>query len=550
MASSPQHNASFSTNAAHRQPISSNPSSPLNARVTRLGRSPGSPVKMKQQQDNWAQPSSAVIESRDSDSQRQSSDSSDSLEEERLLTLQAPERPPPALPIEFSQPEGTVRRVNAGSLEHPVFGDDIDCQLDSRPGENNISAAPHGNTEQAPVQKMDNRNSRETDTSISSPSLSNPQTSTEVSAATSSSSVSGGTNDYGQHRKSEDASTVSSSAEDPASEPQMVAQLDYHHQPFTPKTASFAMNVRDPRGVSSPDLSEPGQVVNRHLTPISSFRRSSMPRPQSAYSVHSDHGRSGQYGTSSPRVPSAHSSRRSPNFAENRLSTYVELLNVPYPQPAPAPLTVDNTQLRNVVGSNASLLSSQKTLDMYRQNVKKTSDFSLQYSFAVYLISTAQENGLDVTMESKKKPSTPKPGHSPQQLYCGRTRVNSYRFGTRGTSYTAKARQRRVPVRSVLPCRWLCIGTLQQGQGRLQLSFSSFRSGRQAWPCRVCIQNRPVLRVRLGLSERSCEGNSIFANSGIKETSRSNDETWESVFVGRPRRKALPRRPQMVEVGH
>lgn len=50
---------------------------------------------------------------------------------------------------------------------------------------------------------------------------------------------------------------------------------------------------------------------------------------------------------------------------------------------------------------------------MYRQNVKKTTDFSLQYSFAVFLISTAQENGLDVALESKKKPSTPKPGHSP-----------------------------------------------------------------------------------------------------------------------------------------
>ncbi|KAK7744166.1 Chitin synthase 4 [Cytospora paraplurivora] len=108
------------------------------------------------------------------------------------------------------------------------------------------------------------------------------------------------------------------------------------------------------------------------------------------------------------RAPSSHSSARiSP---DNRQSTYAELLSVPYPQPAPAPLTIDNSQLRNVVGSRASLLSSQKTLEMYRQNVKKTNDFSIQYSFAVFLISTAQEQGLDVA-ETPKKPS-PKAGDS------------------------------------------------------------------------------------------------------------------------------------------
>lgn len=132
-----------------------------------------------------------------------------------------------------------------------------------------------------------------------------------------------------------------------------------------------------------------------------------MPRPQSTYSAHSDRGRSSAYyGNTSPRAPSLHS-RKSP---DNRQSTYAELLNVPYPQPAPAPLTIDNSQLRNVVGSNASLLSSQKTLDMYRQNVKKTNDVSLQYSFAVFLISTAQDQGFDVT-KPQPKPSS-KSGHS------------------------------------------------------------------------------------------------------------------------------------------
>lgn len=407
-----------------RKPVSSNPSPPQNVRMSipkelppvaipagsRLGHSPVSPVKMSLHPDGWAQPSSAIIETRDSAYSDGAQRSSKSLDDDRSLTLQAPHHPPPSIPLSFSQPAGTIQRAQAGSFEHPTFGDELDYQLDSVPGDHTTHAARSGNTGRLPVSERDNRHSRETDASVSSPCLSNPQTSTEVSVATSASSVSAEMSELenGQHRKSEDISSDES-----ANQPQMVPQLEYHHQPLTPRNASFAVNEQDPRGLSSPDLTESGPPVNRHLTPVSHFRRSSMPRPQSTYSIHSERGRSGQYGTSSPRAPSAHSSRRSPNISEHRQSTYVELLNVPYPQPAPAPLTVDNSQLRNVVGSNASLLSSQKTLEMYRQNVKKTNDFSIQYSFAVFLISTAQENGLDVTAEPKKKPSTPKPGHSP-----------------------------------------------------------------------------------------------------------------------------------------
>jgi len=44
---------------------------------------------------------------------------------------------------------------------------------------------------------------------------------------------------------------------------------------------------------------------------------------------------------------------------------------------------------------------------MYRQNVKKTNDFSIQYSFAVFLIATAQEQG--VVHEETKRTKSPKP---------------------------------------------------------------------------------------------------------------------------------------------
>lgn len=81
--------------------------------------------------------------------------------------------------------------------------------------------------------------------------------------------------------------------------------------------------------------------------------------------------------------------RRSP---DSRPVSYIDLLNTPYAQQvAPAPLNLDNTQLRSVVGSNASLLHTKKTLQMYRANVKKTNDPAIQYEFAIFMVHAAHE---------------------------------------------------------------------------------------------------------------------------------------------------------------
>lgn len=417
--SSPPGVGSATINSIHQHNISSNSSSPQSLRIgkskqlprvpmpdgSRLGHSPVSPVKMNFQPENWAQPSRATIETRDSGT------------EGTLYTVQAPNRPPPSLPLDFSQPKGTVRRVAEASTADSMFSNGFSDQLDLSLGGDSLSPVAKSNSSyQDQGGQRDNRHSRDTNTSASTPSFSNPHTSTDASVVTSVSSVSNEVYNE-QDRKSEDASTANSSIEDPANQPQMVPQLQYHHQPFSPKTPTF-VNEQNPRASSTPDLSDNAAIVNRHLTPVSNAKRSSLPRPPSTYSIHSDRGRASVYqGGSSIRAPSSHSShRRSPNI-DNRQSTYAELLNVPYPQPAPAPLTIDNSQLRNAIGSNASLLSSQTTLDMYRQNVKKTNDFSIQYSFAVFLISTAQDQGLDLT-EPKKKSSS-KPGHSPNGSYAG-----------------------------------------------------------------------------------------------------------------------------------
>ncbi|KAI1827980.1 HCP-like protein [Xylaria intraflava] len=242
-----------------------------------------------------------------------------------------------------------------------------------------------------------NRQSRESDTTTST----RQQTSTGSSVETSASSLSGGPNET-ECQIPSDSVSQESIMEDVTAAP--VPQLQYHHQPFPHRVASFPIDTIS-RNSSTPDVTDNALTNNRHLTPNSfNVRRSSMPRPPSLYSVYSDYGPRGH----SPhgRIPSQN--RRSP---DNRASTYGELLNVPYPQPAPAPITLDNTYLRNNVGNNASLLSTQKTLEMYRQNVKKTNDFSIQYSFAVFLISTAQEQGLNFDEPSRGKNNSKHDSH-------------------------------------------------------------------------------------------------------------------------------------------
>lgn len=87
--------------------------------------------------------------------------------------------------------------------------------------------------------------------------------------------------------------------------------------------------------------------------------------------------------------------------------SFVDLINVPYPQQAPAPVNLSNEHLRMSVGNNASLLSHKQTFDMYLANVKKTNDPSVQYEFAVFMINAAKEKNMNDTngVESTEKSS-------------------------------------------------------------------------------------------------------------------------------------------------
>lgn len=199
-------------------------------------------------------------------------------------------------------------------------------------------------------------------------------------------------------------------------------QLQYHHQQRSEDTGMRLVDHRASKATvqsstsDSPSSSNTGENVhaaNQHLVPNeSNVAGRLIHRPSSTFSELGLRGR-----TRSPqlspnlyaRAASAHS-RHSP---DSRPNSYIDLLNAPYPQPAPVPASFDNAHLRTAVGSNASLLSTRRTLEMYRANVKKTNDPSIQYEFAIFMINAAQEagpGGPDDGTPALQSPSSPKPG--------------------------------------------------------------------------------------------------------------------------------------------
>ncbi|KAI1764760.1 HCP-like protein [Hypoxylon sp. FL1150] len=348
-----------------------------------IRRGPVSPVRVNFQPDNWAQPSNANIEGSYqasisiTDSERTTPKSSDMYLPSRSYTHDQPRTLTPKQILATDLPHRSPQE----SLLSPTHGQVEGGYVEALAEQDTQSFSDSSRSDDP------NRHSRESDTTGS----------TQQQASTSASSVSGGLNDVCENRVTPDEASRKESVESPIPESQSVPQLQYHHQPLLPRVSSVPLESNS-RNSSKSDLVEGGIAINRHLTPNSFMRRSSMPRPQSSYSVYSELGpreRSPSYGNPHARTPSTHS-RRSP---ETRPVSYAELLNIPYPQQAPAPITFDNSSLRNNVGSNASLLSAQKTLEMYRQNVKKTNDFSIQYSFAIFLISTAQEQGQGLKLD-------------------------------------------------------------------------------------------------------------------------------------------------------
>lgn len=67
---------------------------------------------------------------------------------------------------------------------------------------------------------------------------------------------------------------------------------------------------------------------------------------------------------------------------------------MPYSQQVAPAGQLQHQSLQSAVGNAASLLDMKKTLEMYRLNVKKTTDAAVQYEFAIYMISCSQDPNL------------------------------------------------------------------------------------------------------------------------------------------------------------
>ncbi|KAH9909399.1 HCP-like protein [Xylariomycetidae sp. FL2044] len=382
-------------------PANSGPESPT------FKNGPLSPVMVMSPPENWAQPSNASIEGGQLMHIDPAKPVINRLDRELPKSPNAPPPPPHSPSYELSQKKSGIDKAlpptSAVHLSH-VAGQEKPSMLaapETSSGQRSLDGITATEQDSKSVSEMSlvydpNRQSRESDTTTAS---TQQHASTDVSVDTSASSVSGGVAEYRESQKIPQSN--GSEVEGAVPESQSVPQLQYHHQSYLPRVSSVPLEANS-RNSSTPDIMENGKAISRHLTPNSfNMRRSSMPRPQSSYTLYSEFGSRGRSPGSQGRAVSAQS-RKSP---DNRPASYVELLNVPYPQPAPAPITFDNSRLRSNIGNNASLLSAQKTLEMYRQNVKKTNDFSIQYSFAVLLISTAQEQGLNFDEPSRRKPS-------------------------------------------------------------------------------------------------------------------------------------------------
>ncbi|KAL1999000.1 hypothetical protein VTN02DRAFT_5215 [Thermoascus thermophilus] len=187
--------------------------------------------------------------------------------------------------------------------------------------------------------------------------------------------------------------------------------LQYHHQAFQDvtnrngdrdsKTAIRSSSASSPMG-ESPAGS------NSHLAPGKRPAGLATPQPNSAYSSVSDLASRGC--NLSPQL-SPHlraSSRNSTASPDPRPLSFIDLLNVPYPQPPPAPSNLSNAHLRMSVGNNASLLSHKQTFEMYLANVKKTNDPGVQYEFAVFMVNAVHEMPPDELEDGDSSTNTAK----------------------------------------------------------------------------------------------------------------------------------------------
>lgn len=134
------------------------------------------------------------------------------------------------------------------------------------------------------------------------------------------------------------------------------------------------------RNSESPDSGDELGRNGRHLA-APGQQYLSVTRPSSTYSTD---GRMKSSGSPHQRAVSAQS------YDSRLSSSYTDLTQPAHNQTPPPVTSFNNSNLREQVGINASLLTNKQTLEMYRTNAKKSQDPRLQYELAVFMIQAAQ----------------------------------------------------------------------------------------------------------------------------------------------------------------
>ncbi|EEH17638.2 hypothetical protein PABG_00201 [Paracoccidioides brasiliensis Pb03] len=217
---------------------------------------------------------------------------------------------------------------------------------------------------------------------------------------------------YNIAQNSSQGSSSRGSIESLPQENEVYQPLQYHHQTYEEGGLDRNGNRGSKRTLRSASDSssggEPGPGVYSHgeyLTPTRAPHLGlGIQRPVSAYSSMSDLAARGRSPNLSPHVHARAVSAHSTASPDTRPLSFVDLLNVPYPQAPPGPKTLSHDHLRPSVGNNASLLSHKQTFDMYLANVKKTNDPGAQFEFAVFMINASQKQEDDQNSTDSPRP--------------------------------------------------------------------------------------------------------------------------------------------------
>ncbi|EWC45263.1 hypothetical protein DRE_05990 [Drechslerella stenobrocha 248] len=241
-------------------------------------------------------------------------------------------------------------------------------------------------------------------------------------------------------------------------EPEVIIPLKYAH--FETYNEDQIRNTQE-----SPVSTDSDPPLNpNHLAPHDRAPNRRKSSNSGVYSFYGEfRGRTGSPGQTGQRHHSAAFSNDSRRSSEGE---------------APGVYTFDNSHLKGVVGKDASLLSHEKTIELYRQNAMKTNDPAIQYEFAVFLISAAQslDNMPNQTPSSAGRDRSPVPkSRSPHgseaELAPDRKRA---RLLKEARQILQRLSDRSFPYAQYFLADALCSGLFTNGKPDLDKAFPLF----------------------------------------------------------------------------